>query len=354
MQSQSTLRRHVYIGPFSARTREIGALHERADTEHFHSHEQVPLSHNHEKIVGNSRAITELLAQAEQVADTDSTVLILGETGTGKELLAEAIHELSRRKKREMVTVNCAALPPTLIEAELFGRERGAYTGALNKQVGRFELADGTTLFLDEVGELPHEVQAKLLRVLQQGKFERLGGIRTITVDVRVVAATNSDLVARVKNGEFREDLFYRLNVFPIRVPPLRERPEDIPVLVWTFVQEFSERMGKSIDRIPQRDMSALCQYPWPGNVRELRNVIERAMILTKDKTLQVPIPDCDETTSVADLTLAEMEAGYIRRTMERTGWRVRGRGGAAEILGLKPTTLESRMERLSIRRGSS
>jgi transcriptional regulator with GAF, ATPase, and Fis domain len=293
------------------------------------------------------------LAQAEQVAETDSTVLILGETGSGKELLAQAIHDLSPRAKRPMVTVNCAALPPTLIEAELFGRERGAYTGASNKQVGRFELAHGTTLFLDEVGELPPELQAKLLRVLQQGKFERLGGIRTITVDVRVIAATNSDLAARVKRGDFRDDLFYRLNVFPIRVPPLRERREDIPPLVWTFVREFSERMGKSIERIPQRIMSSLCQYPWPGNVRELRNVIERAMILAKNGTLLVPIPDSDETTTTL-VTLAEMEIGYIGRVMEQTGWRVRGPSGAAEILGLKPTTLESRMKKLGIRRGSS
>jgi transcriptional regulator with GAF, ATPase, and Fis domain len=316
--------------------------------------ESVRPHHRHERIVGNSQVMMELLAQAEQVADTGSTVLILGETGSGKELLAQAIHELSPRKKKPMVTVNCATLPPTLIEAELFGRERGAYTGALNKQVGRFELAHETTLFLDEVGELPPELQAKLLRVLQQGKFERLGGIRTITVDVRVIAATNSDLTARVKKGEFREDLFYRLDVFPIRVPPLRERREDIPALVWTFVQEFAERMGKSIDRIPKRTMVALEQYPWPGNVRELRNVIERAMILVKNETLHVPIPACDETTSATDLTLAEMEASYIRRIMERTGWRVRGRGGAAEILGLKPTTLESRMGKLGIRRGSS
>ncbi len=316
--------------------------------------ESVKLHHGHERIVGNSQAMTEILAQAEQVADTDSTVLILGETGSGKELLAQAIHDLRPRRKRPMVTVNCAALPPTLIEAELFGRERGAYTGATNKQVGRFELAHGTTLFLDEVGELPHGLQAKLLRVLQQGKFERLGGIRTITVDVRLIAATNCDLAARVKKGEFREDLFYRLDVFPIRVPPLRERREDVPALVWTFVQEFAEHMGKSIEHIPKQNMSAMCQYPWPGNVRELRNLIERAMILTKGKTLLVSIPECDETTEARDLTLAEMETRYIARVMEQRGWRVRGRGGAAEILGLKPTTLESRMKKLGIRRRSS
>ncbi len=227
-----------------------------------------------------------VLALAEQVAQTDSTVLILGETGTGKELLARAIH--SNRKDRSLVTDDCAALPPALIESELFGRERGACTGALTRMVGRFELADGSTLFLDEIGELPHEVQSKLLRVLEQGRFERLGSTKPLQVNVRIIAATNRDLAQDVKKGNFRKNLYYRLNVFPILIPPLRERAEDIPLMVWAFVKEFQKKMGKEIQSIPRKTMEALQSYPWPGNVRELRNVIENAMILNRDKSLIV------------------------------------------------------------------
>lgn len=309
---------------------------------------------SHGDIIGNSETMRETLAHVEQVAVTDSTVLLLGETGTGKELLAHATHNLSRRRDRAMVTINCAALPPALIEAELFGREKGAYTGALNRQVGRFELADGSTVFLDEVGELPLELQVKLLRVLQEGELERLGSTKTITVDVRVIAATNRNLDDLVRKGEFREDLYYRLNVFPIRVPPLRERYEDVPALVWAFVQEFSERMGKTIERIPKRTMEAFCEHLWPGNVRELRNVIERGMILAKDHILRVSIPASDETNTTRAMTLAEVERRHIVQVLDRTGWRVRGRGGAAEILDVKPTTLESRMEKLGVRRAKT
>ena len=241
-------------------------------------------------IVGNSPALKRVLSQVDHVAPTEASVLLLGETGTGKELLAHLLHRRSRRQDRTMVTLNCAALPPTLIEAELFGREKGAYTGALTRQAGRFELADGSTIFLDEIAELPLELQVKLLRVLEDGQLERLGSTKTLTVDVRVIAATNRDLAALVARGTFREDLYYRLNVFPIAVPPLRERGEDIPLLVWTFAKQFGQALGKPIERIPQETMDALRAYPWPGNIRELRNVIERAVILTDSSTLRVAV----------------------------------------------------------------
>jgi transcriptional regulator with GAF, ATPase, and Fis domain len=250
-----------------------------------------------------------------------------------------------------MVTVNCAALPSTLVESELFGSEEGAYTGALSKRIGRFEIADGSTIFLDEIGDLPADVQVKLLRVLQEGQFERLGSSRTITVNVRIVAATNRDLSAAVEAGCFREDLYYRLNVFPISVPPLRERGEDIAALVWAFVEELGMKMGKSIESIPRRTMQELQAYPWPGNVRELRNVIERAMILSKGSNLQVEVPRISDSKTRPNLTLDEFEREYILEVMAKTEWRVSGKNGAAEILGLKPTTLESRMAKLGINR---
>lgn len=302
-----------------------------------------------------------VLEEAEQVAATSSTVLLLGETGTGKEVLASLIHHKSARRQRTLVKVNCAALPAPLIEAELFGREKGAYTGALARQMGRFEIADGSTLFLDEIGDLPLELQTKLLRVLQSGEFERVGSTQTIRVDVRVIAATNRDLVAAVEAGEFREDLYYRLNVFPIVLPALRDRPEDIPTLAWTFVREFSEAMARPIDRIAPDSMAALQSYSWPGNVRELRNVIERAMILARDTTLHIalgraaplrasdPAPESQEK-----LSLRESERAHILRALEQSRWRIRGAGGAAELLGLKPTTLEARMARLGLRRPAS
>jgi transcriptional regulator with GAF, ATPase, and Fis domain len=333
--------------------REIALLKERLEAENVYLRDEIELKHSHEEIVGESRAIKSMLVAAEQVADTDSSVLILGETGTGKELLARAIHRSSLRRDRPLVAVNCAALSPTLIESELFGREKGAYTGAVGKQIGRFEIADGCTIFLDEIGELPLEVQTKLLRVLQSGELERLGSPRTMRVDVRVVAATNRDLTQAIREGAFREDLFYRLNVFPIIAPPLRDRSDDIPLLVWAFVREFERTMGRHVERISTQDIKALTTYPWPGNVRELRNRIERAMILCRGSTLTLDIPSgAAEPIPTEPLkTLAETERDYINRVLKHTGWRVSGERGAAKILGLKPTTLESRMKKLGIRR---
>jgi formate hydrogenlyase transcriptional activator len=302
-------------------------------------------------ILGESAAIKKSLVQAEQVAQSDATVLLLGETGTGKELLARMIHTLSTRKDRTMIRVNCAALPSTLIEAELFGRERGAYTGALARQMGRFEVADGSTLFLDEIGDLPLELQAKLLRVLEQGEFERLGSSRTRRVDVRVIAATNRDLGGMVGEAKFRQDLYYRLNVFPITVPPLRVRPEDIPLLVWAFVREFAQSQGKTFETVPGRTMDALQRYSWPGNVRELRNIIERAVILSPGPTLHVELPASLDQPAFADTTLEANERRHILAVLDTVRWRIRGEGGAAQRLGLKPTTLESRMRKLGIKR---
>ena len=302
-------------------------------------------------IVGESAAIKRVLVQADQVAPTDATVLLLGETGTGKELLARTIHALSARRGRTMVKVNCAALPPTLIEAELFGRERGAYTGALARQTGRFEVADQSTIFLDEIGDLPLELQTKLLRVLEQGELERLGSSRTIRVDVRIIAATNRDLAAMVRASTFREDLYYRLNVFPVTVPPLRARHEDIPLLVWAFVREFAQAQGKAIEQIPKRSMDALQRYAWPGNVRELRNIIERATILSPGPALQVELPAPMGPTISTGMTLQAVERQHIVAVLDEVRWRIRGAGGAAQRLGLKPSTLESRMLKLNIKR---
>jgi formate hydrogenlyase transcriptional activator len=292
-----------------------------------------------------------VLMKAEQVAKTDSTVLIQGETGTGKELLAREIHKLSGRKDRLLVTVNCASLPPTLIESELFGREKGAYTGALTRMVGRFEVADGSTLFLDEIGELPQEVQSKLLRVLEEGRFERLGSTKPIQVNVRIIAATNRDLAKDVSEGRFRKDLFYRLNVFPLAIPPLRERPGDIPLLVWAFVREFERKMGKRIDTISRNRMEALQRYSWPGNVRELRNVIEHAMIVTSGKALVIDPPRLGISEILKIRNLEDLERAHILGVLEKAGWRITGSGGAAEMLGLKRTTLQSKMKKLGIRR---
>lgn len=330
---------------------EIKELKDRLEVENNYLRDEIGVMHKHEEIVGQSTVIRKTLNQLEQVATTDSTVLILGETGTGKELLARAVHNLSSRKEKSMVKVNCAALPATLIESELFGREKGAYTGALTKQIGRFEAAHGSTIFLDEIGELPLELQSKLLRVLQEGQFERLGSNQTITVNVRVIAATNRDLAQGVKEGKFREDLYYRLNVFPIAVPPLRDRREDIPLLVWTFIKEFAGIMGKTIESIPKPCMDACKRYSWPGNVRELRNVIERAMIMCKDSTLRIDLPGTTALATAQGSTLEDMERQYILSVMGNAGWRVRGRGGAAEVLGLKPTTLDSKLQKLGIKR---
>ena len=302
-------------------------------------------------VVTDSSAIRRVLAQVAQVAPTTSTVLLQGETGSGKEVIAQTIHDQSPRRHRPMVRVSCAAIPSALIESELFGRERGAYTGALARQIGRFELAQGSTLFLDEIGELPVEVQVKLLRVLQERTIERLGGNESIKVDVRIVAATNRILDDAVRGGTFREDLFYRLNVFPIVVPPLRERLDDIPELVWTFVDEFSRAFGKPIKSITKESMAALRKYAWPGNIRELRNVVEREMIVATGSTLSIAVPRPPSSRPVNSTRLADVECDHIRAVLESCRWRVRGKEGAADRLGLKPTTLESRMARLGIRR---
>jgi transcriptional regulator with GAF, ATPase, and Fis domain len=331
--------------------KEIQRLKDQLEKENIYLREEIELQNVHEEIVGRSHAMKTILAQIEQVAQTDATVLIEGETGTGKELLARAVHRLSNRKDRPLVILNCASLPPTLIESELFGREKGAYTGALTRMTGRFEVADGATLFLDEIGELPLNVQAKLLRVLEEGRFERLGSTTPLKVDVRIIAATNRDLAAAVDDGKFRKDLYYRLNVFPIAVPPLRERPEDIPQLVWTFIRQYEKNMGKRIDHIPRKAMQRLLQYPWPGNVRELRNVIERAMIVSSGKNLVLDVPQGLSSEIDMNLSLEDVERRHIIGVLEKCGWRLSGTRGAADILGLKRTTLQSKIKKLGIRR---
>jgi formate hydrogenlyase transcriptional activator len=312
---------------------------------------EVKILRSSRPVVSESPTIKRALAQVEQVAPTPATVLLLGETGSGKEVFAQAIHDLSPRHHRHMVRVSCAAIPPALIESELFGRERGAYTGALSRQIGRFEAANQSTLFLDEIGDLPLEVQVKLLRVLQERVIERLGSTQQIKIDVRIITATNRNLEQAVTDGSFREDLFYRLNVFPIVVPPLRERVDDIPGLVWAFIDEFSRLFGKTIESVSKDTLHELQGYSWPGNVRELRNVIERAVILANGPHLTVQAPKPSARAAQTAQTLEALEIRHIRSVLEGTNWRVRGRGGAAERLGLKPTTLESRMARLGITR---
>jgi formate hydrogenlyase transcriptional activator len=329
---------------------EIERLNIRLQAETDYLRAEINVVQAHGEITGRSAVIRKVLQKVEQVAPTGSSVLVYGETGTGKELVAQAIHRLSPRRSHVIVKVNCAALPSSLIESELLGREKGAFTGALSRQVGRFEVADGSTIFLDEVGELPLEVQAKLLRVLESGEFERLGSPRTLKVDVRVIAATNRNLEEEVRKGRFREDLYYRLNVFPIRVPPLRERTEDIPQLVWTFLEEFSSRMGKRITQVPRKTMEALRRRPWPGNVRELRNVIEHGAIITTGETLRVAPLDEATPRTTAPVTLADGEREFILRALERAGGHVKGPKGAAAELGLKPSTLYTRMRKLGIR----
>jgi len=301
------------------------------------------------EVIGESNQMKQVFHQVAQVAPTASSVLLLGETGVGKELIARAIHRLSPRKDRPMIDINCATLPSALVESELFGREKGAYTGALTRQAGRFEIADGSTIFLDEIAELSHDAQAKLLRVLQEGQFERLGSHRALQVDVRVIAATNRNLSNEVCKGRFREDLFYRLNVFPITIPPLRERTGDLPLLVWSFIEEFCSRMGKQITKIPPQTMEALQRYPWPGNVRELRNIIEHGVIISSGEVLRIPPLLDSARTSPAPMTLAEAEREHILQVLELTGWRIKGPRGAAARLGLKPSTLYTRMQKHAI-----
>jgi formate hydrogenlyase transcriptional activator len=305
-------------------------------------------------VIGAGRAFRRVLEQVKLVAETDSTVLLLGETGTGKEVIATRIHELSARHTREMVRVNCAAIPSTLMESELFGREKGAFTGALTRQAGRFELADRSTIFLDEIGDLSSDVQVKLLRVLEGRQIERLGSPKSVSVDVRIIAATHRDLEERVASGAFREDLFYRLNVFPIQVPPLRERGEDIPALVWHFVHKFSKSLGKHIETIDAKTMADLQAYTWRGNIRELRNVVERAMILSETPRLMLPVPQRSVAPGVPSVKLADVQREHVRRVLEVCNWKVRGSNGAADRLGLRPTTLETRMAKLGLTRPKS
>ncbi len=334
------------------RITEIEKLKKQLEHENISLRDEVKLLSPHSEIVAQSPAMQQILVQVSQVAPTDSTVLITGETGTGKELIAQAIHNLSNRKALPMVTVNCASLPPSLIESELFGREKGAYTGAMSRMVGRFEIADGSTILLDEIGDLPLEIQAKLLRVLEDRRFERLGSTKSISVNVRVVASTNRDLDQMVQEDKFRKDLYYRLKVFPIVIPPLRTRPEDIPPLAWSFVRRFEKRMGKHIQSIPKRCLDALVHYSWPGNARELRNFVEHAMIVSSGTSLEMLPPVLAPQEILDDGGKSgDHERGHILRVLEETGWRVSGRGGAAEIQGLKSTTLEARMKKLEIRR---
>jgi formate hydrogenlyase transcriptional activator len=310
-----------------------------------------------EQLIGGSRSLEVVLEQVERVAPTDSTVLIQGETGTGKELIARAVHNVSSRCGRPFIKLNCAAIPFALLESELFGHERGAFTGAIAQKVGRFEMADKGTLFLDEVGDIVPALQPKLLRVLQEQEFERLGGTRTHHVDVRLVAATNRDLAGLVKRNEFRSDLYYRLNVFPISLPPLRERREDIPALVAHFVEIYGRRMGKQIEHIPPKTMSALSSHTWPGNIRELQNFIERSVILSMGSELRAPLADlkCSlEVESLGAITLEEAERDHIRKTLEYTKWVVAGPNGAAARLGMKRSTLYFRMQKLSISRSNT
>ncbi|MFB3814102.1 MAG: sigma 54-interacting transcriptional regulator [Terriglobales bacterium] len=334
---------------------EIKNLKDQLEADCTSLRQEIELEYNFHNIIGQSNPLKDVFLRIQQIAPTDTTVLVLGETGSGKELVARAIHNASRRKDRLMVKVNCAALPSTLVESELFGHEKGAFTSAQAQRVGRFELAHGNTLFLDEVGELPLESQAKLLRVLQDGEFERLGSSRTSKVDVRIIAATNRNLEDEVKKGRFRQDLWYRLNVFPITVPPLRQRKEDIPLLVIGFLDKFSRRLGKTIKRVPPNVMNTLQNYHWPGNVRELENVIERAVINTRGSSLQL-LDNLDtsramEKAGTARMTLEEAERNYIVQVLEETNWRVSGPKGAASILGINHSTLRSRMRKLGIRR---
>ena len=333
---------------------QIAELKDKLSEEKLYLQDEIRTEHNFEEIIGDSPALKHILKQVETVASTDSTVLVQGETGTGKELIARAIHNLSTRRDRTLVKVNCAAIPTGLLESELFGHEKGAFTGAIAQRIGRFELANGGTLFLDEVGDIPLELQPKLLRILQEQEFERLGSTRTLRVDARLVAATNVNLAERVDEKQFRSDLYYRLNVFPIVIPPLRERRDDIPSLVRYFVQKYARRMKKPIDTIPAKAMTALTAYHWPGNVRELENFIERAVILSPGPEFRVSVAELKTAAEPAPynaITLKETERNHILKVLEETNWRVGGPAGAAARLGMKRTTLQSRIKKLGIAR---
>jgi len=334
---------------------EIGNLKRQLEIENIYLREDLNIERGFKKIVGSSRELKSVLFAANQVAPTDTTVLILGETGTGKGMIANAIHQMSARKERPFITVNCSALPYNLIESELFGREKGAFTGAYVRQAGRFEVADGGTVFLDEIGEMPIEIQSKLLRVLQEGEFERLGSARTVDVDVRVIAATNRDLQQEVRAGRFREDLYYRLNVFPLELPPLRNRRDDIPVLVRHFTKKYADKMDKRIDRIPQATIDAFKNYDWPGNVRELEHVIERGVVVSVGNIFKLPCqlisPVNDHPNGEPLKDLATVERDYILKVLEKVAWKIEGPAGAASILNLPPSTLRSRIKKLEIHR---
>ncbi len=332
---------------------EIQAMKEQLEVENIYFRHESKMKHQFENIIGHSDGLKYVLHRAEQVAPTNATILILGETGTGKELIAAAIHSMSPRKERPLFTVNCAALPANLIESELFGREKGAFTGADSRRIGRFEVANGSTLCLDEIGELPLELQAKLLRVIQHHEFERLGSSQTIKIDVRIIATTNRDLEEEVRQGRFRQDLFYRLNVFPITVPPLRQRRDDIPLMVGSFMERFSRKLGKSITSIARETMKTLQDYPWPGNVRELESIIERAVILSPGSALQLvdKLTISSPPISSAVRTLEETERNQILKILAETGWRIEGNDGAATILGIHASTLRARMHKLGIAR---
>jgi transcriptional regulator with GAF, ATPase, and Fis domain len=333
---------------------EVHQLKNQLQQENLYLEQEIKLEHYPGEIIGQSAALRQVLQQVEQVAATDTTVLILGETGTGKELVARAIHDSSSRKNRPLVKVNCAALPSTLIESELFGHEKGAFTGAQSRKIGRFELANGGTLMLDEIGDLPPELQVKLLRVLQEGEFERLGSSNTIQVNVRVIAATNRDLKQDVRESRFRADLWYRLNIFPITMPPLRNRKEDIPLLTDHFVSKFSKKVGKRFSAISPAAIESLDSYGWPGNVRELASVIERAVIVSSGPVLTLADKlDSNREAHAARagrMTLEEIERDCITDRLEEAGWKIDGKGGAAESLGINPSTLRSRMVKLGIR----
>ncbi len=327
-------------------------LKEQLQAENIYLREEIRSQHDFNEIIGESDALMHTLYRIKQVAPTDSTVLLEGETGTGKELFAAAIHDKSKRKDKPYIKVNCAALPASLIESELFGHEKGAFTGAIQKQIGRFELADGGTLFLDEISEIPVELQSKLLRVLQEGEFERIGSSKTIKVDVRIIAATNRNLEEQIRKNLFRKDLYYRINVYPVSIAPLRERKTDIPLLAEYFVKRFNLKLGTNISRISKKTIEQLQAYSWPGNVRELENIIERAVIVSPNSSLNVePLitPDFEEKDKL--IPLAEFERQYITRVLNRTGWRVEGANGAARILDMHPETLRSRMRKLGIKR---
>ncbi|MGA8241809.1 MAG: sigma 54-interacting transcriptional regulator, partial [Desulfobacterales bacterium] len=339
------------------RLREIEELKRRLENENLYLRQELGVEQGFEKIVGESNALKSVIGAARKVATTDATVLILGETGTGKGMMANAIHKMSARKDRPLVTVNCSALPQNLIESELFGREKGAFTGAHARQAGRFEVADGGTIFLDEIGEMPLELQVKLLRVLQDGEFERLGSAKTVNVNVRVIAATSRNLSKEIRAGRFREDLYFRLNVFPISMPPLCQRIDDIPLLTQFFTQKYARKMGKKIENIPNAVIKTLVEYDWPGNVRELEHVIERGVIITSGPSLQVAgqlksswrVDSRDEPLK----DLAATERAHILRVLRKTAWRIGGPSGAARILKLNPSTLRSRLKKLGIRRPS-